>query len=206
MSSPVTTSIASRSYAIAEDLAVADGVVDAAVLRIDHERAAQRAVLLALAVLALPGDRPEVLQLLLCQIVPKEVPAGPSEAVEPPSLRVHRHGQDALASRGRGQILELLRRHVIGEEVPARIGLPTLRRNADLLHAVDDAVVADVGREVELAVPLDEGHMGLALDDRPGVLLAAGLGDVPHVLDLVGRRIVAEHLRADVDIRCDEST
>jgi len=82
--------------------------------------------------------------------------------------------------------------------VSAGVGFPAFRRDADLLHAVHDAVVAHVRREVELAVPLHERHVRLALDDGLGVLLAAGLGDVADVLDFVGGRVIAEHLRADL--------
>ena len=124
---------------------------------------------------------------------------GPGQAVEPAALGVHRHGDDPLAARGLGQVLELLRLHVIGEEMAARIGLPALRRDADLLHAVDDAVVPDVGREIELAALLHEVDVRFALHDRLGVLLAARLGEVAQQLDLVRDRVIAEHLGADVE-------
>ena len=87
-------------------------------------------------------------------------------------------------------------RHVQGEQVAAGIGFVAGRRDAHLLHPVDDAVVADVGGEVEFAGGLDEVDVALPLNDGLASLLAAGLGEVAEVLDRVRTGIVAVDLRA----------
>jgi hypothetical protein len=80
--------------------------------------------------------------------------------------------------------------HIVGEEVAARIRLEARRGRADLLHPVDERVVADVGGEVKFAAGLDKGDVGLALDDGLPVLFAAGLRQVAQVADRVRGGVV----------------
>ena len=87
-----------------------------------------------------------------------------------------------FGARARSSNLPVL--HVVGQQVAAGIGLVARRRDAHRFRAVDDAVVADVRGEIELAVRLDEVHMALALRNRLLPLLAAGLGEVAELPDL----------------------
>ena len=95
-------------------------------------------------------------------------------------------------------ILELARRHVPRQDVPAAIGLHARRRNAGLLHVVDDAVEADVRGEPELARGLHEAHVALALRDGVHALFAGRLGQVAEQFHLPGGRIEDVHARAHV--------
>ncbi len=78
------------------------------------------------------------------------------------------------------------------------VGLIAFRRDAHFLHAIDDAVNADVRGKVELAVAFDEVHVALALDDRLLVFLAAGRREIGEEPDRLRRGIERIHLRAEV--------
>ena len=71
-------------------------------------------------------------------------------------------------------------------------------RDAHRLHAVDDRVEADVGREVEPAARLHEVDVALALGDGAAALLPGRLVEVGHVARAAHRRVEHEHLRGHV--------
>ena len=89
---------------------------------------------------------------------------------------------------------------VVGEQVAPRVRLVARGRDAHGFLALDDAIDADVRREVELAVGLDEVDVALALGDGFAALLAAGLGEVAQLLDLLRLGVEAEHLGALINI------
>ena len=87
---------------------------------------------------------------------------------------------------------------VVGERGGRRDRACSRGRDAHGFLALDDAVDADVRGEIELAVGLDEVHVALALGNGLGALLAAGLGEIAEMLDLLRLRIEQKHLGADV--------
>ena len=105
-----------------------------------------------------------------------------------------------LASRSNAVILELARLEVVGEQVASGVRFVARGRNAHRFLALDDAIDADMRGEVELAVDLDEVDVALALGNGLAALLAASLGKVPQLLDLLRLGIEAEHLGALVNV------
>ena len=100
-----------------------------------------------------------------------------------------------------GQILEFAAGHVIGQEMTAPIRLPARRRYSRLFHVIDNAVIAEVGGEIELAGIFDEVHMALPLGDYFHSFLPARFREVAQVPDVTRGRIVGVHLAGDVVFR-----
>src|SRR5205085_4507418 len=132
---------------------------------LDAEGAADGLILVSFAVLAFLCDGTKVLPFALFQVVAEEVSGGPRYAVDATARRIHVHGDDAFAVRLDREVFEAAGRQVEGKQMTTGIGLVTCGRDAHCLHAVDDAVVPDMRRKVELPIGLDEAYVALALRD-----------------------------------------
>ena len=140
----------------------------------------------------------QFLPLVFPHVVAEEDAGGPGDAVSAHPLWVHVHGDDAFAARSETMVFKLARSHVPGKDVTAAIGLHTGRWNPRLLHVVDDAVVADVRGEPELAACFDEVDVALSLGNGVHAFLARRLGQVAEEVDRAGARAKRIHARAHI--------
>jgi hypothetical protein len=185
-------------WGVVVDGAFGGGEPGGAIAGVDGDGPTDRAVGGPLSRFALGAGFAKALELFGGEIEAEEDAAGPSEAEDAAAIGVQVHRENAFLLRGEGKVVETPGLEVVGEEMAAGIGFPSGRGNAHFFHAIDDAVVADVGGEVEATGGLDEVNVALALDDGFGVFLAASFSEVSERADGLGGGIEGEHFATDI--------